>query len=35
MDVFDIVSSIDRWDYDTRGVLQLTSWVYLHGLQLL
>lgn len=25
----------DRWGYDTRGVLQLTGWVYLHGLQLL
>lgn len=30
--VFDIAS---RWGYDTRGVLQLTGWVYLHGLQLL
>lgn len=25
----------DRWGYDTRGVLQLTGWVYLHGPQLL
>lgn len=30
--VFDIVS---RWGYDTRGVLQLTGWVYLHEIQLL
>lgn len=25
----------DRWGYDTRGVLQLTGWVYLHEIQLL